>query len=74
MRLLTRLSILQDRFAAARAPPAIDEEQNWFLKSGEEEEGFTILEFYRDYVTCDDRDLPVTVSRNIISYFLTYFF
>ena len=58
--------MFQDRFAAARAPPAIDEEQNWFLKSGEEEEGFTILEFSRDYVTCDDRDLPINVSSIIL--------
>ena len=54
---------MQDRFAPDRVPPTIDESQDWELKSGEEEEGFTILEFSRKYVTCDDDDLPITVSR-----------
>ena len=53
---------LQDRFAAGRTPPTVDEQQDWILKSGEEENGFTILEFSRKYVTCDDYDLPITVS------------
>ena len=30
---------------------------------GEEEGGFTILEFTRKYVTCDKNDLPITVSE-----------
>ena len=29
---------------------------------GEEESGFTILEFTRKYITCDKNDLPITVS------------
>ena len=57
-------AILQDRFASRRGPPEIDEEQDWELVGeGEEEDGFTILEFRRKYVTCDDMDLPVTVSK-----------
>ena len=52
----------QDRFASTRGPPAIDESQDWELKCGEEEDGYTILEFSRDYVTCDDDDLPIAVS------------
>ena len=55
----------QDRFAAERAPPPIDESQDWILKSGEEEGEFTILEFSRNYITCDDKDLPVTVSSTV---------
>ena len=56
---------LQDRFAAGRTPPTVDEQQDWILKSGEEENGFTILEFSRKYVTCDDYDLPITVSSEL---------
>ena len=33
------------------------------LKGGEEENGLTILEFSRKYVTCDDFDLPITVYK-----------
>ena len=52
----------QDRFARSRTPPAIDEQQDWTLINGEEEDGFTILQFSRSYVTCDEDDLPITVS------------
>ena len=52
---------MQDRFAAGRVPPAVDEQQDWDLDSGEEENGFTVLEFSRKYVTCDKNDLPITV-------------
>ena len=54
---------LQDRFAPGRVPPVIDEQQDWDLVGGEEESGFTILEFSRKYITCDDKDLPITVSH-----------
>ena len=30
---------------------------------GEEEGGFTVLEFTRKYITCDKNDLPITVSE-----------
>ena len=53
----------QDRFATGRFLPAVDRQQNWILKGGEEENGFTILEFSRKYVTCDQNDLPITVSQ-----------
>ena len=39
----------------------IDDQQDWILKEGEEEDGFTVLEFSRNYVTCDESDLPITV-------------
>ena len=54
---------MQDRFARDRIPPTIDEQQDWILEGGEEENGFTILEFSRKYVTCDDYDLPITVNK-----------
>ena len=61
---------LQDRFADAfvqsgddRTPlmPPVDESQDWELLSGEEEGGFTVLEFRRDWVTCDPEDRDITV-------------
>ena len=56
---------LQDRFARTRSPPAIDEQQDWILTDGEEEDGFTILEFSRKYITCDDDDQPISVSSDL---------
>ena len=53
---------VQDRFATSRGPPPVDDQQDWTLLEGEEEGGFTILEFTRKYVTCDKNDLPITVS------------
>ncbi|CAI8042462.1 DBH-like monooxygenase protein 1 homolog, partial [Geodia barretti] len=55
-------TVFHDRFAGGREPPTIDEQQDWMLKGGEEENGFTILEFSRKYVTCDEYDLPITTE------------
>ena len=54
---------LQDRFAEQQALPPIDPSQDWFLVSGEEEGGYTILEFTRNWTTCDERDRDIVVSR-----------
>ena len=54
---------MQDRYATSRNPPSIDEQQDWTLVEGEEEGDFTILEFTRKYITCDKKDLPITVSK-----------
>ena len=54
-------AILQDRFAVDRYLPPVDESQDWFLVSGEEENGYTILEFTRNLTTCDDNDLDIKV-------------
>ena len=53
--------ILQDRFAIDRFLPPIDESQDWFLVSGEEENDYTILEFTRNLTTCDENDLDIKV-------------
>ena len=52
---------MQDRYAAGRSSPSIDEQQDWELEFGEEEGGYTILEFSRKYTTCDDFDRPIAV-------------
>ena len=54
-------AILQDRFVIDRYLPPVDESQDWFLVSGEEENGYTILEFTRKLITCDDKDLDIKV-------------
>ncbi len=41
--------------------PPIDPEQNWFLDIIEEENGYTQMEFYRDFITCDDLDREILV-------------
>lgn len=50
---------LQDRFAEARATPPIDPVQNWFLISGEEKNGTTTIEFWRNFSSCDARDREI---------------
>ena len=57
--------ILQDRFATDRYLPPVDESQDWFLVSGEEENGYTIMEFTRKLTTCDDKDLTIKVYTGI---------
>ena len=52
---------MQDRYAEGRFLPPIDPSQDWFLVSGEEEGGYTILEFTRNWTTCDDRDVNIQV-------------
>ena len=53
--------LLQDRYAFGRFTPVIDKEQNWFLISGKEENGITILQFWRKFTSCDDYDMDITV-------------
>ena len=43
------------------ALPPIDSSQDWFLVRGVEEGGHTILEFTRNWTTCDDRDRDISV-------------
>jgi len=51
----------QDCYAEGRYLPAIDASQDWYLVSGEEQGGYTILEFTRSLTTCDNKDLNVEV-------------
>ena len=56
------VSLSQDRFASTRSLPAIDSSQDWFVTSGEEENGRTILEFYRNFTSCDtENDMDIKV-------------
>ena len=53
---------LQDRYAERRALPRCDASQDWSLSFGEEEDGYTILEFSRNLTTCDSKDLNIDMS------------
>lgn len=53
---------MQDRFALySHILPPIDESQDVFFLGGEQENGYTVLEFSRDFVTCDVRDVNIKV-------------
>ena len=52
----------QDRFAAQQSLPPIDPSQDWFLVKGMEEGGYTMIEFTRNWTTCDDKDRDISVS------------
>ena len=55
---------MQDRYAEGRYLPPIDKSQDWFIISGEEQGGFTTLEFSRNLTTCDPRDLEIKVHNS----------
>jgi len=52
---------MQDRYAEGRFLPPIDDSQDWTLEYGEQENGYTVLEFSRNLTTCDPRDLDIKV-------------
>ena len=53
----------QDRFAFGRFQPLIDPKQDWYLTEAEEEDGYTQLEFNREFNTCDEeRDRVILVN------------
>ena len=59
---------LQDRYAEREALPPIDPSQDWFLVRGMEDGGYTILEFTRNWTTCDGRDRDIVVRMKIFGY------
>ena len=49
----------------------IDSMQNWFLTNIEEDDGYTVMEFYRNITSCDnEKDLNILVRT--FSLFLLY--
>ena len=53
---------LQDRFAFKQSRPPIDPQQDWFIISGENMDGYTVLQFWRKWITCDERDRNIQVG------------
>ena len=66
----------QDRFATGRSLPPVDAMQDWILEAGEQENGFTILAFRRNLVTCDEQfDKDIQVQRLfLICYYRVHFY
>ncbi len=52
----------QDRFATAQSLPAVDVSQDWMLEAGEQTDGYTVLAFKRNWVTCDQQDRDIKVG------------
>ena len=44
-----------------RRTPPIDPIQNWFLTSAVQSNGYTTLQFYRNFTSCDKLDLDILV-------------
>ena len=58
---------MQDRYAFGRTDPSIDASQDWVLTGGNEEGGFTTLQFERKFDTCDPDDIAINfVSHSLI--------
>ena len=55
----------QDRYATGQTRPPIDAKQDWILLRGENVNGYTVLEFWRKWITCDESDRDILVSRTI---------
>ncbi len=52
----------QDRFAFDKVKPLVDNTtQNWFVLQGQEQNGWTAIQFKRYFDTCDPMDVPIKV-------------
>lgn len=50
----------------------IDSMQNWFLTNIEEDDGYTVMEFYRNITSCDnENDLNILVRTFSLSFSFT---
>lgn len=53
---------MQDRRTTCRCNPTIDDIQDWKLLKGEESaDGYTVLEFTRNWTTCDSNNRDIKV-------------
>ncbi|CAL4103861.1 unnamed protein product [Meganyctiphanes norvegica] len=57
---------LQDRHSVGHQEPAVDEQQDWVLESGYENETHTVLIISRPYDTCDEDDFVITSDTVIL--------
>lgn len=63
---------LQDRFAADRIEPQLDDQQDYKLLSGYENDTHTVLRFQRKYDTCDPKDIKITNDTMKVIYAYTH--
>ena len=57
---------IQDRHGLANGDSQLDASQDYDLIGAQENETHTVLRFRRKLVTCDDKDLNITVSDSIL--------
>ncbi|CAF1240142.1 unnamed protein product, partial [Didymodactylos carnosus] len=58
---------IQDRFAFDEIKPVIDNTtQDWFVLQGQEQDGWTAIQFKRYFDTCDPMDVPIKSGTNIL--------
>ncbi|GIY68908.1 MOXD1 homolog 2 [Caerostris extrusa] len=62
---------LQDRHAYKNAMPVLDDQQDFQLLHGYENETHTVLQFSRKFDTCDDQDMAITVVK--FQFILTFY-
>jgi len=60
--MLTHILFVQDRNAEGNSIPVVDQQQNYKLLSLTESDGRTVMKFQRSIESCDEKDLPITVS------------
>ncbi|UJR17775.1 hypothetical protein I4U23_004673 [Adineta vaga] len=62
-------SFIQDRFAFDKTKPVIDNTtQDWFILRGQEQNGWTAVQFKRAFDSCDPMDVPIRSGTNILIY------
>ena len=57
--------ILKDRYARGRYEPLIDNMQDWFLISARQDDGYTELEFSRNFTTCDNESQDIDIYNGM---------
>ncbi|CAF3692220.1 unnamed protein product [Rotaria sp. Silwood1] len=58
---------IQDRFAFDKTKPIIDNTtQDWFVLQGQEQNGWTAIQFKRYFDSCDPMDVPIKSGTNIL--------
>ncbi|CAF3333694.1 unnamed protein product [Rotaria sp. Silwood2] len=58
---------IQDRFAFDKIKPILDNTtQDWFALRGQEQNGWTGIQFKRYFDTCDPMDVPIKSGTNIL--------
>jgi hypothetical protein len=59
---LIYLVLYQDRFAFDKMKPVMDNTtQDWFILQGQEQNGWTAIQFKRYFDSCDPMDVPIKV-------------
>ncbi len=59
---------IQDRHAVGKSMPVVDQQQNYKLLSLTESDEKTVMKFQRSIGSCDENDLPITVSFTIVCF------